>query len=240
MKGFSRALLALPLLCLALLTGCATPQPPVPMDQTFWSQKQQRIGVAFTQLPKPTTVLAGQQGLLDMAVNNGLATSLRHKVETWDASGLGSVPRQVGDLLRSNGYQAVNLDEPLKLEALPKNAGTRTGFTEQDFQGLKAQKQIDKLVLFRFGDAGTMRTYYGMVPTSVPVAQVVVTTYVIDLNDNRLLYYKPQVFSRAADGEWDEGPDFPNLTNAFYQALDSTQQDLVGVFRDRQLSSAKP
>ncbi|MBO3276888.1 hypothetical protein [Pseudomonas schmalbachii] len=240
MNEFRRALFGLPLLCLVLLTGCATPQPPVPMDQSFWAQKQERIGIAYTQVPKPTVIMAGQQGLLDMAVNNGLAAGLRSKVETWDSSSLRSIPAQVGEQLRADGYQAVNIDDPLVLDTLAKNKAEKTGYASKDFQPLKSQKQIDKLVLFEFGSAGTMRTYYGMVPTSVPVAQVVVTTYVIDLNDNHLLYYQPNVFSHSADGEWDEAPDFPNLTNAFYQALDSTQQSLLGVFRNQQLSAARP
>jgi hypothetical protein len=239
MNGFCRALLALPLLCLVLLTGCATPQPPVPMDQAFWNEKQERIGVAYTQVPAPTVILTGQQGLLDYAVNSGMASGLRAKVETWDASSLREIPQQVSVLLRDKGYSVVKLDEPINVEAL-KKVSEKTGFTARDFQPLKAQNQIDKLVLFSFASVGTTRSYYSVAPTSVPVAQVVVTTYVIDLDDNRMLFYQPKVFSRAADGEWDEGPEFPNLTNAFYQALDSTQQDLLGVFRNQQLSAAKP
>ena len=240
MNGFRRAFLALPLLCLALLTGCATPQPPVPMDQAFWNEKQERIGVAYTQLPAPTVALTGQQGLLDYAVNSGMAAGLRAKVETWDASSLREIPQQVSAILQDKGYSVVKLDEPIDVEALKKVSSEKTGFTARDFQPLKAQKQIDKLVLFSFASLGTTRSYYSVAPTSVPVAQVVVTTFVIDLDDNRMLYYQPKVFSRAADGEWDEAPEFPNLTNAFYQALDSTQQDLLGVFRNQQLSAAKP
>lgn len=240
MKGFRRAILALPLLCLALLTGCATPQPPVPMDQAFWNEKQERIGVAYTPLPAPTVALTGQQGLLDYAVNSGMASGLRAKVETWDTSSLREIPQQAAALLQEKGYTVVKLDEPINVEALKKAPSEKTGFTAMDFQPLKAQNQIDKLVLFSFASAGTTRSYYSVAPTSVPVAQIVVSTYVIDLDDNRMLYYQPKVFSRAADGEWDEAPEFPNLTNAFYQALDSTQQDLLGVFRNQQLSVAKP
>ncbi len=240
MNGICRALLALPLLCLALLTGCATPQPPVPMDQAFWNEKQERIGVAYTQVPAPTVLLTGQQGLLDYAVNNGMASGLRAKVETWDASSLRELPQQVSAVLQEKGYTVVKLDEPINVEALKKVSSEKTGFTARDFQPFKAQKQIDKLVLFSFASVGTTRSYYSVAPTSVPVAQVVVTTYVIDLDDNRMLYFQPKVFSRAADGEWDEAPEFPNLTNAFYQALDSTQQELLGVFRDQQLSATKP
>lgn len=240
MKGFRRAILALPLLCLALLTGCATPQPPVPMDQAFWNEKQERIGVAYTPLPAPTVALTGQQGLLDYAVNSGMASGLRAKVETWDTSSLREIPQQAAALLQEKGYTVVKLDEPINVEALKKVPSEKTGFTAMDFQPLKAQNQIDKLVLFSFASAGTTRSYYSVAPTSVPVAQIVVSTYVIDLDDNRMLYYQPKVFSRAADGEWDEAPEFPNLTNAFYQALDSTQQDLLGVFRNQQLSVAKP
>ena len=87
---------------------------------------------------------------------------------------------------------------------------------------------------------GTYRTYYGFMPTSTPSTQVVVSAYVIDLDDNRLLYYQPFATNREAEGEWDEGPDFPKLTDAFYQALDQTQQNMLRPFKEQQLSTAKP
>ncbi|CAD5108595.1 hypothetical protein [Zestomonas carbonaria] len=218
------------------LTGCATPQPPVPLDQAFWTEKQDRIGVAYNDIPKPTVAMVGQQGLLDIAINQGLASGLRSKVETWDAQALERIPVEITGTLKEQGYQAVQLPKPLHLEALGEAKEKKLGYFAVDASPLKQRYQVDKLVLLSFSNAGTERSYYGMIPTSDPVSRIVVSTYVVDLDDNRLLYYKPIVVSRTAEGEWDESPEFPNLTNAFYQALDATHQELVAPFRNQQLS----
>lgn len=238
MKGMHLALTCLLLTALGL-TGCATPQPPVPMDQTFWSEKQERIGIAISEIPEPDVFMTGNQGLLDVAVNSGLAAGLRSKVVTWDKSTLHELPTQAAQLLKEQNYSAIQLDEPVIVAKLgtPPNKGL--GFATVDFTPLKEKHQIDKLVLFTITSIGTTRSYYGMIPTSAPVAQVVVSTLIIDLDDNRLLYFQPNTVNRAADGEWDEAPEFPNLTNAFYQALDSTQQSLLSPLKNQQLSLTK-
>ena len=68
-----------------------------------------------------------------------------------------------------------------------------------------------------------------IVPTSVPMAQVFGQGMVVDLADNKLLWFKPFAVVQAAQGEWDE-PDYPNLTNAFYQAMDSSRQQMITPF----------
>jgi hypothetical protein len=235
MKGMHLALACLLFATLGL-TGCATPQPPVAMDQAFWNEKQERIGIAVSEIPKPDVIMTGNQGLLDVAVNSGLAAGLRSKVETWDNSALSELPAQAARLLQEQNYSSVQLAEPVVMTELGKPPKKELGFAAADFTPLKEKHQIDKLVLFTVASIGTTRSYYGMIPTSAPVAQLVVSTLIIDLDDNRLLYFQPNTFSRAADGEWDEAPDFPNLTNAFYQALDSTQQALLAPLKNQQLS----
>ena len=66
-------------------------------------------------------------------------------------------------------------------------------------------------------------------PTSVPMAQVGGQGMVIDLADNKLLWFKPFVVTQAAQGEWDE-PTYTNLSNAFYQAVDNSRQQMITPF----------
>jgi hypothetical protein len=227
------------LLLLALaawLTGCASVQQPVVLDESLWSERDETIGVAILETPEPSVEMIGNQGLLDVAINTSLAAGLRSKVKTWDLSSFEAVPQQVVDELNKRGYQAKLLEQPIKLSQL-RETKAKPGYATRDYSALKQQQQIDKLIVFSLQVAGTVRSYYAMVPTSDPISQVGALSQVIDLDDNRLLYHQPFAQNRAADGEWDEGPDYPNLTNAFYQVLDSTEQQLIAPFRSPLLSA---
>jgi hypothetical protein len=222
------------LLTAAWLTGCASPQLPIALEDTLWSERDKIIGVAVVELPKPTVQLTGNQGLLDVAINTGLAAGLRNKVETWELAGMETVPQQLADELSARGYKAKVLP-PLKLSEF-KESGAKLGYAKRDFTPLR-QQHVDKLILITLNVAGTQRSYYSIVPTSDPLTQVGGLTQIIDLTDNRLAFYQPFSAVRAADGEWDEGPDYPNLTNAFYQALDESEQSILAPFRAQTLSA---
>lgn len=44
--------------------------------------------------------------------------------------------------------------------------------------------------------------------------------YLVNLNSNVLEWYLPINISKGADGNWDEAPKFPGLTNAYFQAIE--------------------
>lgn len=224
----------------AVLGGCASKaQQPLELDNALWNERDEVIGIAYVEPPKPYVSMIGNQGLLDLAFNNSMAAGLKRKVDTWEVASFREVPRQIADELAARGYNARVIETPLQPTLLPKHkAGL--GYASQDYRTLKQQHGIDKLVLVSLGYAGTVRSYYSMVPTSDPVAQIGGLAQVIDLDDNRLLQYKPIALSRAADGEWDEGPEFPNLTNAFYQLLDQTEQQMISPFRAPLISAQQP
>lgn len=211
------------------LTGCASAQQPVTMAPEVWQESNETIGIAVTELPKPDTVLAGNQGLLDLAFNASMASSLTNKVHTWDVNALNDTPSQVQKILEQQGYKTKLLGklDISKLKELP----SKEGYAGLDYSTLKSKEGINKLILFLPTAAGTYRTYYSVMPTSDPIAQVGINSFVIDLDDNRLLHYQTVVMQRSAAGDWDEGPEFPNLTNAFYQALDMSQQALLVPFK---------
>jgi hypothetical protein len=94
---------------------------------------------------------------------------------------------------------------------------------------MKTKYGVDRLLLVYVTATGATRSYYSIVPTSVPMAQVGGQGMVVDLADNKLLWFQPFVAVQAAQGEWDE-PTYSNLSNAFYQAVDNSRQQMITPF----------
>ncbi|MBK5301477.1 MULTISPECIES: hypothetical protein [Gammaproteobacteria] len=219
---------ALTLLACLTLTGCAHVQPPVPLDHQFWDAKEPTIGVAITVVPEPVLALTGNQGILDYAINKGVNNKLSDNVEKWQVGDLNTLPDVLVAKLQAKGYKAKRINEPFDLK-IYKETSFREGYMTRDMTPVKATYGVDRLLLVNVYATGATRSYYSIVPTSVPMAQVGGQGMVIDLADNKLLWFKPFVATQAAQGEWDE-PTYTNLSNAFYQAVDNSRQQMITPF----------
>jgi len=216
------------LLACLTLTGCAHVQPPVPLDNQFWDAKEPTIGVAITVLPPPMLVLTGNQGILDYAINSGVNSKLSDNVKTWQVRDLDTLPDVIVAKLQAKGYKAKRIDEKVDLNTY-KEIKFREGYAAKDLTPIKAKHGVDRLLLVYVTGTGATRSYYSIVPTSAPMAQVGGQGMVVDLADNKLLWFKPFVVTQAAQGEWDE-PTYSNLSNAFYQAVDNSRQQMITPF----------
>ncbi|KII28149.1 hypothetical protein NL64_25080 [Pseudomonas fluorescens] len=223
-----RTLAALTLLACLTLTGCANVQPPVPLDQQFWDAKEPTIGVAISELPPPVLALTGNQGILDYAINAGVNSKLSDNVKTWQVRDFDTLPDVIVAKLQAKGYKAKRIDEKVDLKTY-KETKFREGYTIKDLTPMKTKYGVDRLLLVYVTATGATRSYYSIVPTSVPMAQVGGQGMVVDLADNKLLWFQPFVAVQAAQGEWDE-PTYTNLSNAFYQAVDNSRQQMITPF----------
>jgi hypothetical protein len=219
---------ALTLLACLTLTGCAHIQPPVPLDKQFWDAKEPTIGVAITMVPPPVLALTGQQGMLDYAINRGVNSKLSDNVEKWQVRDLNTLPDVIVAKLQAKGYKVKRINEPVDLNVY-KQTSFREGYMGRDLAPIKGAYGVDRLLLVNVFSTGATRSYYGFVPTSVPMAQVSGQGLVVDLADNKLLWFKPFTAVQAAQGEWDE-PTYTNLSNAFYQAMDNSRQQMITPF----------
>lgn len=211
------------------LIGCAsTVQKPIELDAQFWDDKDQTIGVAMTTLPPSELVLVGTQGLLDMAINKGINSKLSTHISTWKLNDTETIPDEIVAKLLAKGYKAKRVDEVIDLKQY-KETTFREGFFGRDLTPLQAKFGVDRLLLISYTASGAFRSYYSVVPTSVPTPQVGGLGMVVDLHDNHLLWYKPFVAVLPAQGEWDQ-PGYNNLSNAYYQAVDSSRQLVIVPF----------
>jgi len=223
-----RHCIALFFVCSGLFGCAANIQKPIELDAQFWNDKNQTIGVAMTTLPPSELVLAGNQGLLDLAINKGVNSKLSTQVSTWKLQDTASIPDEIVAKLVAKGYKAKRVDEAVDIK-LFKETKFREGFFGRDLTPLQAKYGVDRLLLISYTASGAYRTYYSVVPTSVPTPQVGGIGLVVDLHDNHLLWYKPFAVTQPAQGEWDQ-PNYSNLSNAYYQAVDSSRQLVITPF----------
>lgn len=215
------------LLCL-VFTGCAKNQPTVELDPQFWSNKEQVIGVAMTQVAPPRLMLTGNQGLLDLAINTGVNSKLSDHVATWDLADVDTLPDAIVEKLKAKGYKAKRINEKIDL-AQYKETKWKEGYMERDVRSLKTAHGIDRLLLIAIDSVGATRSYYSVVPTSAPIPIVAGRGILVDVDDSRLLWFKRFTVTQPAQGEWDQ-PTYGNLSNAFYQAVDGSRQFFVTPF----------
>ncbi|MDB5984308.1 MAG: hypothetical protein JWQ69_5323, partial [Pseudomonas sp.] len=98
-----------------------------------------------------------------------------------------------------------------------------------DLTPLKQAYGIDRLLLIYITASGATRSYYSIIPTSAPLAQVGGQGLAIDLNDNKLIWFQPFASVLPAQGSWDDN-HYANLSNAFYQAVDNSRQMMITPF----------
>jgi hypothetical protein len=219
------------LLTAALLAGCAAPvQLPVNLAPDYFAPgkaKPGRVGVVMAELPKPDTQFPGAGCLLCIALANGVHSALNTEVQSFSTAELKPLPADLVALLKKRGMDAVLIAEPLKLADLPDlGASDPVNKARKNFAALKAKHQIDRLLVVDFTALGVWRSYSAYVPTAVPRAVLVGSASMVDLSTHALEWYLPLDVSRAADGNWDEPPKFPGLSNAYYQVLE-TGMDMV-------------
>lgn len=160
------------------LGGCATPiQQRIDLADNYFvssKAKEGKVGVVMVELPKPDTAFPGANCLLCLGVANGMHSSLSKEVQTFSTAELKPLPHDVVALLKKRGLDAVLIDEPLKIDALPDlNASDSVNKSRKNFTSLKAKYNIDRLVVIHFTALGVWRSYSAYVPTDPPKAVVV-------------------------------------------------------------------
>jgi len=214
---------------LLALTGCATkPQLAVSLNRATLSTQGTRVGVAMTPLPKIDTSFPGANCLLCIATASVANSSLTAHTKTLNHEDLPKLKQAVADLIRKRGVEPVILADDVKLDAYPDRAVSADGnFARKDYSALLKKHGIDKLLLIDIREIGFERTYSSYVPTSDPKAVLRGSASLIDLKTHTLDWYQPLAIMRASDGVWDEPPKFPGLSNAYFQVIELTKDEVL-------------
>lgn len=218
-----------------MAVGCVSVQPNIDVDPAFWSNSNQVIGVAVAKLPKPMSAKSGSQGLLDIMINDANASDLDKHLATLDLTSINKLQDDIVDYLNQKNISAKKIDDQIDISTLAELQDTQSGngvhYTQRDFTSLKDQYGVDKLLLVTITRIGTLRSYYGFIPTSDPVGSCIINGQIVNLSNNQL-EWNHTVTQNVPNGEgsWDAPPDFPGLTKAVYSAYEQTQQMLLNNF----------
>lgn len=207
----------------ALLGGCATaPQNPVPLAGDYFTSPARtgRVGVLVAELPKPDTAFPGADCLLCLAAASLANGDLSKAVVAWPTEELASLKADLAAALRARGDEVVVIDEAPKLADLPDRNGAEPGFARKDFTAYKAKAGVDRLLVVDVQALGAWRNYAAYIPTGAPRAVFKAQAYLVDLSTHKLAWYERVDLGRPAEGNWDEPPAFPGMTNAYFQVLE--------------------
>jgi hypothetical protein len=204
------------------LAACASnPQLPVSFGTNALTEESGRVGVAMTALPKVDTSFPGAGCLLCMATAATANSSLTKHTHTLTAEELLTLKDGIAERLRKKGVDAIVVKDDLNTKQLKDFSAAGVNIAKKDFRPLKAQYKVDHLVLIDVTQVGFVRNYAAYISRGDPVAQLEGTISVVNLSSNAYDFFAPISESKGAEGTWDEPPNFPGLTNAYYAVIES-------------------
>jgi len=224
---------------LIFLTGCATtmPQAPITFSESSLQAEPGRIGVGMTALPKIGTQLPGAFCLLCIAAARAANSALSSHAETLSYENLQDIKEGVASLLTKKGATVAVIGEELKVNELPDSSTKTPGFARKDFSQWAAKYKVDKVLVIDITSLGFVRTYSAYFPTSDPKSHFNGLGYIVNLKSNAYEWYHPVNIVKATDQNWDEPPNFPGLTNVYFQALELGKDSFLRPFAS---SNASP
>ena len=218
-------------LCFTLLVsiGCVSIQEPIAVEDGLY-QDADRLLVVMEQIPQATTHFPGADCLLCLLTAEGLHMTLGEHVETLKAEEFKVIESQIAAKLRENGLDVVISDEPVTVRDLPRAPSSGENMSSRDFTNLAAEHEASHVLVISVNLIGISRAFASYIPTEEPVARVRGFGYLVDVRDGTFDWYQPFDVAQGVEGEWDQPPDFPKLTNAFYQVLAKAQDEILSHF----------
>lgn len=213
-----------------VLGGCATPQTPITLTSEALTQQTGKIGVAMTQIPKTDTFFPGAGCLLCIAAAAASNSALTAHIQTLPHEDLPELKNEVAALIDKKGVQTLVIEEAIDLDALPNFGDKGPGIARKDFTQFRERYGIDKLVVIHIASLGVIRTYSSYFPTSEPKGVLTGIGHMVDLSNNRYEWYHPVFVTKSVDGTWNEPPQFPGVTNAYFQALEAGKDEFLKPF----------
>jgi len=203
-----------------LLLGCASPQLPVSLTKSSLEGPANRVAVVMNKLPKVDTQFPGAGCLLCLGVASMANSSLTTHTQTLPHESLLTLKKQVAETLVKKGIVVQVIDEDFNESDLPSFKGSGPNLASRDFSKFSQSTNVDKILFINIASVGIHRDYASYVPTAAPKAVVNGVIVLVNLKTNTYEWFMPLNVYKFAEGEWDEAPNFPGLSNAYFQTLE--------------------
>jgi hypothetical protein len=212
---------------LSLLSACAVNQT-VPVKEDFWAHSDRTIGIAIAKLPEAQAHKVGQQGLLDIVINEGMAEQISNYLKKVDLSVYGKASGEFAKRLSARGFKVTEINKTIDAAALAdfSTEDKSRAYATKDYRPLKNELGVDRLVMLTVVAAGTQRSYYGFIPTSAPIAMLNAQGQIVDLTTNEVLWRQTTINTVGIDDPWDQPPNYPNVEVAVQKVLVAARKSM--------------
>lgn len=214
------ALFSAGLLTLAL----ASCHGPVPVDPAFKSNRKQKVAVITMQAPVASVHHVGRQGLVDLALNQAMATGGRRELDDYPSQArFDEVGKQFAKRLSGLGYKATHLAvHPTQKEFNPATAKPTAA---KPIPGTGTYLAgYDAAVFLSMPAVGRAKMVYGFIPLSGSSAIAAMQGTMYATADQKLLWRSPIPMINPHDGIDIEGDG----TEALFRAVDASVKRSAG------------
>jgi len=214
-----------------ILASCATPpQPPITFSQQSLSGAKEQIGVLSTKVPDVSVEFPGADCLLCIGVAMAAHSSFRDHAATLKATELNMMQDELVSRLKARGYRVAKINEPVEIRSLEAVSEKKDGFAARNFSKYK-KDGFTALVVTEYKSVGFKRGYQSYIPTEPMKASIQAETYMVRLEDGKLVWYQPHNLSKGVVGEWDQPSKFPALTSSYYSLIEEFKDLVLGSFK---------
>lgn len=222
------------LLAFQWLAGCSSmTSKPVALDQSYYESGEE-VSVYVEPLPEASMKYPGASCLLCLGAAAAANDKLASRVSEFSTDELETIGIDVIKFFEDKGFTVHEMGEDFEVDrkALPRfrkpsQAEEGAVYTRRDYRSLREDVETDELLLLRFKHVGVERTYNGYIPTGQPQAVVQGQISLVDLETNELILNQSLQIHAKVDGEWDEPPNFPGITTAYYEVVEKARDRIV-------------
>lgn len=204
------------------------PQKPLALEDPSKLASNGKIVVLSNQIPQPNTFFPGASCLLCIGAAEIANSSLTNHVQKLPIEDLASLKQEVANILKQQGKAASPYALPVNFDEMPDFDSELPNTSKYDFSKLGAKLSAQQFLVINIPFVGAQRPYSSYVPSGDPKAVITGEAYIVNAATNVYEWYQPLHVVVGAEGEWDQ-PDnqFPNMTNAYYRAIENVRDAVI-------------
>lgn len=187
------------------------------------------VGIIGIKNPEVSVAFPGADCLLCIGVAMASHGVLRDHAKTLNSSELTLLQNDLVKKLNAKGYTVKVLDKSFDISKVEKNNEVKEGYSKYNFSSF-AKEGVNSILVLNIKEVGFKRAYQSYVPTEPMKAQIVADGYMVNVSDNKLLWFKEYKLSKGVVGEWNVEPKFPLLTNSFYSLIEEFKDTVISEF----------